>query len=742
MIKALRVIKTSTILAIVILATAKLMAANAVCGVVKNGENKKPIAGANIELIGTDMGAITNEKGKFCINVSTSFPIILKITHISFVNQEIEINDSGELDILLVPGVIQGEEVFVVGTSPTYELDVSVPVDILDADDIELQGARDMEGALRRVPSLDMVTSSSGKQTVSIRGSNPTDVAVYLDGVKINDSNKGIADLSFIDFNTIDQIQIIKGGGSILFGSGSLGGVVNLESKQALNNSFAFTQGQGFTYNDDADLSVSGSAIYKKSGIGARYSGSSRKYGGRTTTSTIFKNFYSTTQLPGGIIDLRWNELNKTLMFPSGNLETADRLSLSSFQYRGKVGRFSGWNIFVGKRQWELLQDFYTSLNEELKDGSDILKLSKLIRIGPFESTAQLESETQYFVGEKSYFDITGLPLVDYKSKFDRNDNGFALSSRLVFDGEHPNIDFIRFEFGYRMDNITTIQRHWFEFPLADVIGEDLIYRVPGADYSKTIISQRIGMHFEGSGSDLKYIFFISQGNNGRLPTLGDYFHFQNAVFDNSTDSTLTMEYLGSTDINVDLIFSNIRTQLPIDEIKLALNLFLNDFTNKIAYRIVDDNSPVPYNSKIADIRGYEVSLSSDMFNKHLSLMATGTYIDVSNPIVFPFKPVYRLVFAGAFNWKWLNLSFDHLNEGKQYYYIPNIGEGFRNPRENANLNISAKKNFYGLKWSLTYTWRNLMSAADANLSLEESLRQGFNYFEKYREIVTLRVEL
>ena len=734
--------KTTKIIAILILITANLMAANAICGVVKSSKTKKPIIGANIELTGTQRGAISDEKGKFCIDISASFPITLKITHISYINQEIEVNNISELEILFVPDVIQGEEVFVVGTSPTYQLDVSVPVDVLDMDDIELQGARDMEGALRRVPSLDMVTTSSGKQTVSIRGSNPTDVAVYLDGVKINDSNKGIADLSFIDFNTIEQIQIIKGGGSILFGSGSLGGVVNLESKQALTNSFAYSQGQGFTFDDDVDLSLSGSVIYKMIGVGARYSGSSRKYGGRTTTSTIYKNIYSTTQIPWGLLDLRWNELNKTLMFPSGNLETADKLSLLSFQYRGRMGKFPGWNIFIGKRQWNLVQDFYTSLNEELKDGSDLIKVSKSIIMGPLENTAQLESEKQYFIGEKSYYDIAGQPLVDYKSQLDRSDNGFALSSRLVFDGEHPNIDFIRFEFGYRMDYISTSQQQWFEFPLANIIGEDLIYRVPGANYLKTTISQRIGMHLEGGGPDLKYIFFISQGNNGRLPTLGDYFRFQNTALDSSADSTLTMEYLGSTDVNVDLIFSNIKTQTPIDEIKVTLNLFLNDYTNKIAYRLIEDNTPVPYNSKIADIRGGEASISFDIFRKHIMLMATGTYLDVSNPIVFPYKPEYRVVFAGAVNWRGLNVSFDHLTEGKQYYYIPNIGEGFRNARENANLSVSIRKRYLGLNWSLTYTWRNLMSADEKDLSLEESLRRGFNYFEKYREIATIRVEL
>ena len=100
----------------------------------------------------------------------------------------------------------------------------------IDIKAIELQGARDIGSALRRVSSLQLTYANSGKQTISIHGSNATDVVVFLDGVRINDSNAGVADLSFIDLNSIEQIQVVKGGASSLFGSDAIGGVVNIES--------------------------------------------------------------------------------------------------------------------------------------------------------------------------------------------------------------------------------------------------------------------------------------------------------------------------------------------------------------------------------------------------------------------------------------------------------------------------------------------------------------------------------
>ena len=52
-----------------------------------------------------------------------------------------------------------------------------------------------------------------------------------LDGVKINSSQNGLVDLSSFPVSELDNIEIVRGGTSALFGGNAIGGVVNLRTK-------------------------------------------------------------------------------------------------------------------------------------------------------------------------------------------------------------------------------------------------------------------------------------------------------------------------------------------------------------------------------------------------------------------------------------------------------------------------------------------------------------------------------
>ncbi len=67
--------------------------------------------------------------------------------------------------------------------------------------------------------------------TMSIRGSTSEQVAVYLDGVRLNTGASGTVDLSTLPVDTIDRIEVIRGGGSAQFGQDAIGGVLNIITK-------------------------------------------------------------------------------------------------------------------------------------------------------------------------------------------------------------------------------------------------------------------------------------------------------------------------------------------------------------------------------------------------------------------------------------------------------------------------------------------------------------------------------
>ncbi len=88
---------------------------------------------------------------------------------------------------------------------------------------------------LSRVPgtTLRQLGSLGHLSTISIRGSSAEQVTVLLDGARLNTGGVGSVDLSSIPVASIERIEIIRGGGTTLFGSDAVGGVVNIITKEA-----------------------------------------------------------------------------------------------------------------------------------------------------------------------------------------------------------------------------------------------------------------------------------------------------------------------------------------------------------------------------------------------------------------------------------------------------------------------------------------------------------------------------
>lgn len=99
--------------------------------------------------------------------------------------------------------------------------------------------------------------------TVSIRGSSAEQVLVLLDGVRLNTGEGGSVDLSTIPLDSIERIEIIRGGGTTVYGSDAIGGVVNIITKSPTEKpSFSgkFTYGS----HDTIKASVTGSGRFRR----------------------------------------------------------------------------------------------------------------------------------------------------------------------------------------------------------------------------------------------------------------------------------------------------------------------------------------------------------------------------------------------------------------------------------------------------------------------------------------------
>lgn len=113
------------------------------------------------------------------------------------------------------------------------------PVYVINRDQIEAQGARTVDEALRFLPGV-LSEGTAGGQLGSqsgqfIRGNGAAQSLILLDGRPINElGGFGSFDLSNFTTDVVEQIEVLPGGGSVLYGSNAIGGVINIITRRPL----------------------------------------------------------------------------------------------------------------------------------------------------------------------------------------------------------------------------------------------------------------------------------------------------------------------------------------------------------------------------------------------------------------------------------------------------------------------------------------------------------------------------
>ena len=128
------------------------------------------------------------------------------------------------------------EEVFDLGQVLVLEKgqtqDKITTTDTVSVDDIKLQGAQNVAEALAHIPGIHIQAGKKGAYGFILRGFDERDVKLLIDGVPAHVSYDGSLDLSQIPVDSIAKIEVTKGATSVLHGSNTLGGVVNIITKK------------------------------------------------------------------------------------------------------------------------------------------------------------------------------------------------------------------------------------------------------------------------------------------------------------------------------------------------------------------------------------------------------------------------------------------------------------------------------------------------------------------------------
>lgn len=208
-------------------------------GVILNDQNNNPIQNANISIVNSTRGTVSNQVGKFTINYSEKETFTLLVSCLGFESTQLKLSNKAakkELKIKLQPTTIQLNKSIVVTATKNKLVSHKLPeaVSVLTEEELIINAPRSMAEALIGVPGVWMQKTNHGGGSPFLRGLTGNQTLLLVDGIRLNNAAFRYGPNQY--FNTIDifsvsQVEVIRGKGSVLYGSDALGGVINVVTK-------------------------------------------------------------------------------------------------------------------------------------------------------------------------------------------------------------------------------------------------------------------------------------------------------------------------------------------------------------------------------------------------------------------------------------------------------------------------------------------------------------------------------
>lgn len=159
------------------------------------------------------------------------------------------------------------------GTKKLYEKS-PVRTNVVGREKIEEKGANNLFEALNAESGIlaDNQCQNCGASAVSINGLEGNYTQILVNGYPVVSSLAGVYYLQQFPVQLIERVEVVKGAGSSLYGSGAIGGVVNVITRKPVSNEGSISYKREFTRGDEAFAStvsgyVSSVAQNGKSGI-------------------------------------------------------------------------------------------------------------------------------------------------------------------------------------------------------------------------------------------------------------------------------------------------------------------------------------------------------------------------------------------------------------------------------------------------------------------------------------------
>ncbi|MFL5742142.1 MAG: TonB-dependent receptor domain-containing protein, partial [Flavisolibacter sp.] len=233
-------------------------------GSVRNALTRESVGAVSVAVKNGPEGTFTNPNGEFRIQVK-SLPVVLVFSSIGYENHEVSVTDAAApVDITLNPVSSLGQEV-VVSATRTAQRSLDAPVTVERINNVTLRGvpAPSYYEAIANLKGVDMHTASLTFRTITTRGfvsSGNTRLNQLIDGMDNQAPGLNFAVGSVIGPTEldVDNIELLSGASSALYGSGGMNGTLLINSKSPFKyQGLSFQIKQGIMHISDKDQSPS-----------------------------------------------------------------------------------------------------------------------------------------------------------------------------------------------------------------------------------------------------------------------------------------------------------------------------------------------------------------------------------------------------------------------------------------------------------------------------------------------------
>ncbi len=207
-----------------------LKAQNGVSGHVLDAADKSPLFGATVFISDLKTGAVADENGAFSLQNLPKGNFLAEVSQVGYAKQVVKIKtgDPTPLEILLSVTAVEMQEVIVTGVSASTERAKNpVPVAQLRRDVFLQNSSTNLIGGLSKLPGISQVSTGTAISKPVIRGLGYNRVVVLRNGIRQEGQQWGDEHGIEMDENDVDRVEIIKGPGSLLYGSDAMAGVIN-----------------------------------------------------------------------------------------------------------------------------------------------------------------------------------------------------------------------------------------------------------------------------------------------------------------------------------------------------------------------------------------------------------------------------------------------------------------------------------------------------------------------------------